>query len=67
MDTVALPLSDAIRVIENAGRRYTITKTAPDRVKGELYQDCLYVLRQTEDNEGVCHLIVAAKMGKEVC
>lgn len=64
-DVMMLPIAAAVNVLENAGILVRIVKTDPCSNKFQLMGDCQYVLRQ-KFHDGVCHLVVAAKMGKEV-
>ena len=59
------PLTVAENVLTAEGTPYVVIKTSPRSNKFQLLDDCQYVVRQTMQN-GVCHLVVAAKMGKEV-
>ena len=47
--------------------QYSISIASPTRNLSSLDEDNLYVIRQQLDDEGVYHLIAAAKMGKEKC
>ena len=64
-DVMMLPIAAAVHVLENAGISFRIVKTDPCSNKFQLMGDCQYVMRQ-KFHDGVCHLVVAAKMGKEV-
>ena len=60
-----LKLAAAVQILADAGIKFCVAETRPCSNKFVLLGDCQYVLRQTL-NEGVCNLVVAAKMGKEV-
>ena len=60
-----LPLVTAEKMLTTAGISFIVARSAPRSNKFQLLDDCQYVVRQTMQN-GVCHLVVAAKMGKEV-
>ena len=60
-----LPLAVAENVLTAEGTPYVVIKTSPRSNKFQLLDDCQYVLRQSI-HDGVCYLVVAAKMGKEV-
>ncbi|NMC33219.1 MAG: hypothetical protein GYA36_12300 [Veillonellaceae bacterium] len=64
-DVLMLPVAAAVTVLKEAGHTVRLVETAPCSNKFPLLGDCQYVLRQTF-SEGVCYLVVAAKMGKEV-
>ena len=64
-DVLMLPLVTAENVLTAAGIPFVVARTVPRSNKFQLLDDCQYVLRQIMQ-EGVCHLVVAAKMGKEV-
>ncbi|MBP8036875.1 MAG: hypothetical protein KAZ05_05060 [Negativicutes bacterium] len=65
VDVLMLPLVTAEKMLTAAGIPFVVAKSAPRSNKFQLLDDCQYVVRQTMQN-GVCHLVVAAKMGKEV-
>ncbi len=60
-----LRLSTAEKILTDANIPFKVVKILPRSKKFQLLDDCRYVLRQSFD-DGVCHLVVAAKMGKEV-
>ena len=64
-DVLMLPVAAAVAVLQDANIAVHIVNTAPCSNKFQLMGDCRYVLRQTYSH-GVCYLVVAAKMGKEV-
>ncbi len=64
-DVLMLPIAAAVTVLKDAGISARIVKTNPCSNKFTLMSDCQYVLRQHYSG-GVCSLVVAAKMGKEV-
>ena len=64
-DVLMLPVAAAVKVLNDAGHTARLVETAPCSNKFPLMGDYQYVLRQTF-SEGVCYLVVAAKMGKEV-
>ena len=65
LDVLMLPIAAAVTVLTEADVPFRIVKTNPCSNKFQLIGDCQYVLRQNF-HEGVCCLVVAAKMGKEV-
>ena len=67
VDTVAQCLSAAKEQLEEVNAKYIISMTSPTRHLSNLDEDCLYVIRQQIDTDGVYHLIAAAKMEKEKC
>ena len=64
-DVLMMPVAAAVTVLQDAGLQVRVVKTSPCSNKFRLMGDCQYVLRQ-KFHEGVCYLVVAAKMGKEV-
>ena len=64
-DVLMLPLAAAVAVLQDADIPVRVVNTVPCSNKFQLMGDCRYVLRQTFSH-GVCYLVVAAKMGKEV-
>ena len=64
-DVLMLPLAAAAQILTDADIKICVVETRPCSNKFLLLGDCRHVLRQTL-KEGVCHLVVAAKMGKEV-
>lgn len=64
-DVLMLPVAAAVAVLQDADIPVRIVNTVPCSNKFQLMGDCRYVLRQTFSH-GVCYLVVAAKMGKEV-
>ena len=64
-DVLMLPVAAAVAVLQDADIPVRVVNTVPCSNKFELMGDCRYVLRQTFSH-GVCYLVVAAKMGKEV-
>lgn len=67
MDTVAQCLSAVRKQLDEVNAKYVISMTRPTRNVSGLDEECLYVIRQTIDAQGVYHLVAAAKMGKEKC
>lgn len=65
MDLVAQPLLPAICKLEQHNIKYQVTVTKPSRHALPM-TDELYVIRQQIGADGVCVLVVATKMGKEV-
>ncbi|MGL5514951.1 MAG: hypothetical protein ACRDBM_17190 [Sporomusa sp.] len=65
MDLVAQPLSQAICKLEQHSIKYQVTVTKPSRPALPM-TDEFYVIRQQIGADGVCVLVVANKMGKEV-
>ena len=64
VDTVAQCLSTVKEQLDKINAKYIISMTSPTRNLAELDEDCLYVIRQQIDTDGVYHLIAAAKMAK---
>lgn len=60
-----LPIVSAERILTAANIPFVVASTVPRSNKFQLLDDYRYVVRQTMQY-GVCHLVVAAKMGKEV-
>jgi len=67
VDTVAQCLSAVKEQLDKVNVKYTISRTFPTRDLEKLDENCLYVIRQQIDMDGVYHLIAAAKMKKENC
>lgn len=67
VDTVAQCLSAVKEQLDKVNAKYMVSITSPTRNLSRLDEDCLYVIRQQIDTDGVYHLIAAAKMGKEKC
>jgi hypothetical protein len=63
VDTVAKPLCIVKKQFDDAQVKYIVTITSPTRQISNL-EDFFYVIRQ-QICDGVYHLVVAAKMGKE--
>jgi len=66
LDLVAEQLSTAAALLTARKIEYTVSVTRPDRLSFALSADSLYIVRQTQNESGVYHLVVAAKMEKEV-
>ncbi|MEN6413157.1 MAG: hypothetical protein ABFC84_10440 [Veillonellales bacterium] len=66
MDTVAQSLALVQQELDKAKIQYTVSVTHPTRKFFKLQEDCLYVIRQHIDADGIYHLVAAGKMGKEV-
>ncbi len=66
MDVVAQPLDEAVRLMKTLDAKYEINVTRPTRSIFAVEEDNFYVIRQHIDADGIYHLVVAAKMGKEV-
>ncbi len=64
-DVLMQPIAAAVSVLNDANIPFRVVSTSPCSNKFQLMGDCQYVLRQ-KYQEGVCCLVVAAKMGKEV-
>lgn len=64
-DVLMLPVAAAVAVLQDADIPVRVVNTVPCSNKFQLMGDCRYVMRQTFSH-GVCYLVVAAKMGKEV-
>jgi len=65
VDTVAQSLSVVKEQFDKDKVKYMISRTRPTRNMSNLDEECLYVIRQQIDTDGVYHLIVAAKMVKD--
>jgi hypothetical protein len=59
------PLAAAVKVLTDRNIPVQIVETRPCSNKFILKDDCQYILRQNF-RDGICHVVVAAKMGKEV-
>lgn len=66
MDTVGQPLSEIRQQLDKLNSRYTITCSRPITRMFSVDDNCLYVIRQHIDADGIYHLVAAGKMGKEV-
>lgn len=66
MDIVAQPLDAAVKLLKTLDIKYEISVTRPTRSIFVVEEDNFYVIRQHIDADGINHLVVAAKMGKEV-
>jgi len=64
VDTVAQSLSEAKAQLEQAAIQYSISITRPTRNTADLDEQCLYVIRQQINRDGVYQLTAAAKMKK---
>lgn len=67
MDSVAQSLAVIQKQLEHANLKYKITMTRPTRNVANLDESNLCVIRQQVDTDGIYHLVVAAKMGREKC
>jgi len=67
LDIIAQCLSVVKEQLDEVNAQYLISITSPTRNLSKLDEDNLYVIRQQLDDDGVYHLIAAAKMGKEKC
>ena len=65
MDVVAWPLEAAITKFKLLNIPYSVLMTSPDRVKFNIEQHLLYVVRCKIIENGIHELTVAAKMGRE--
>ena len=66
MDLVAQPLQEIIPLMEALQINYIVQVTSPTRAVFKVDATRLYVVKQYEGVDGVHHLVVAAKMKKEV-
>lgn len=66
MDLLAQPLAAARQKLNELNCQYTVKITRPTRNFFAVNDDSLYVIRQRADSDGICHLVAAARMGKEV-
>ncbi|SFL72693.1 hypothetical protein [Pelosinus propionicus] len=64
IDVVAKSLYVAEKQLNEAQIPYTVIVTRPTRHISDLSENCFYVIRQ-QFNNGVYHLVAAAKMGRE--
>jgi hypothetical protein len=64
IDTVAKPLDVVEKELDEAQIKYTVKITRPTRQVSGAEKDLFYVIRQ-QFNNGVYHLMVAAKMARE--
>ena len=67
VDTVAQDLSAVKEQLNIISAKYIISRTHPTSKLSKLDEECLYVIRQQIDIDGVYHLIAAAKMEKGNC
>lgn len=67
VDTVAQNLSAVKEQLDKVNAKYIISMTHPTSNRSSIDEDCLYVIRQQVDIDGVYHLIAAAKMLKGNC
>lgn len=65
MDTVAQSLAVVSKQFDEENIKYITSMTRPTRNSSNLDKDCLYVIRQRIDADGIYQLIVAASMGQE--
>jgi hypothetical protein len=66
LDLVAQPLNEVVNFLQLADIKYIVHITRPTRTTFKVDLDCYYVIKQYFDADDICHLVVAAKMGKEV-
>jgi hypothetical protein len=66
LDLVAEELSAATALLAARQIEFEVDVTRPDRLSFALSTDRQYVVRQTLGSSGTYHLVVAAKMEKEV-
>lgn len=66
MDTVGQPLSKIRQELEQHQIKYNIFFTRPLSRMFSVDDNCLYVIRQHIDADGIYNLVAAGKMGKEV-
>ena len=67
VDTVAQCLTAVKEHLDEVNAKYSISMTRPTRNLADLDDDCLYVIRQQIDTDGIYHLIVAAKVREGKC
>jgi hypothetical protein len=67
VDAVAQCLSAVKKQLDQVKIPYKIAISRPNRNLSNLDEECLYVIRQQVDSDGVYHLVAAAKMAKEKC
>jgi len=66
LDVLAQPLSFVTDQLDKKNLRYIVKVTRPTRDFFKVDENCLYVIRQHIDADGIYCLVAAAKMGKEV-
>ncbi|MDD4601738.1 hypothetical protein SDC9_06238 [bioreactor metagenome] len=66
MDVVGQTLRDVTRQLDKLQKKHTVFVTRPINRMFSVDENCLYVIRQHLDADGVYHLVAAGKMGKEV-
>lgn len=66
MDTVGRTLDEVTADLGKLKIPFEVFITKPRNRKFSTDPDCLYVIRQHIDADGIYHLIAAGKMGKEV-
>ena len=66
MDTVGRRLNEVTAKLGSLKVHFEVVVTSPRNRRFLTDTDCLYVIRQHIDADGIYHLIAAGKMGKEV-
>jgi len=65
VDTIAQCLSVVSKQLDKDNIKYVVSMTRPTRNDSNLDKNCIYIIRQQIDTDGVYQLIVAASMGQE--
>lgn len=65
MDAVGRPLAVVTAELVDRQIPFVVRLTCPDRRSFPLLDDCLYVVRQTQDEAGGVILLAAAKVGRQ--
>lgn len=66
MDVVGQPLAKATEQLDKLQLKYTFLITRPLNRMFTVDENCLYVIRQHLNADGIYQLVAAGKMGKEV-
>ena len=66
MDAVGKILEEVTKQLDKLQIKHTVFITRPINRMFSIDENCLYVIRQHLDADGVYHLVAAGKMGKEV-
>lgn len=66
MDIIGRELAVVIAHFDSLQIPYSISTTRSDRCRHMIDSECLYIIRQRIDTNGICQLVVCGKMGREV-
>jgi hypothetical protein len=66
LDLVGKLLTEVLEQLDKLHVKHTISITRPINRMFSVNENCLYVIRQHQDADGVYHIVAAGKMGKEV-